>query len=219
MRFIYTFILALVVQAVGAQTLPVAISDTVVRDEAGVPWTGNISARSRAVTPSGVTIAPTGRMLHVVAGVLNDKLYPGTYAVSYLQTQKVATWTVPNTGPVTVRDIESNAATTPLYSFAYSLVAGLNLGSFLYGGPSGITQLGPPANGTYCVGFTASLPSWVSGCGGGGSMTWPASAGLAVYGGSNTWGTSIDRSEEHTSELQSPMYLVCRLLLEKKKKT
>src|SRR5437879_8184457 len=30
--------------------------------------------------------------------------------------------------------------------------------------------------------------------------------------------TSMSRSEEHTSELQSPMYLVCRLLLEKKKK-
>src|SRR5437879_7825380 len=29
---------------------------------------------------------------------------------------------------------------------------------------------------------------------------------------------SAGRSEEHTSELQSPMYLVCRLLLEKKKK-
>src|SRR5437764_3158536 len=28
-----------------------------------------------------------------------------------------------------------------------------------------------------------------------------------------------NRSEEHTSELQSPMYLVCRLLLEKKKST
>src|SRR5437764_8061178 len=28
---------------------------------------------------------------------------------------------------------------------------------------------------------------------------------------------SSSRSEEHTSELQSPMYLVCRLLLEKKK--
>src|SRR5437762_10035400 len=27
----------------------------------------------------------------------------------------------------------------------------------------------------------------------------------------------VFRSEEHTSELQSPMYLVCRLLLEKKK--
>src|SRR5690348_17535724 len=30
--------------------------------------------------------------------------------------------------------------------------------------------------------------------------------------------TSV-RSEEHTSELQSPVHLVCRLLLEKKKKT
>src|SRR6202011_4768751 len=29
----------------------------------------------------------------------------------------------------------------------------------------------------------------------------------------------IERSEEHTSELQSPMYLVCRLLLEKKHKS
>src|SRR5437879_8554462 len=27
----------------------------------------------------------------------------------------------------------------------------------------------------------------------------------------------VPRSEEHTSELQSPIYLVCRLLLEKKK--
>src|SRR3712207_7586283 len=30
---------------------------------------------------------------------------------------------------------------------------------------------------------------------------------------------NIGRSEEHTSELQSRQYLVCRLLLEKKKKT
>src|SRR5947208_12386088 len=29
----------------------------------------------------------------------------------------------------------------------------------------------------------------------------------------------MSRSEEHTSELQSPDHLVCRLLLEKKKKT
>src|SRR6266581_5374671 len=29
---------------------------------------------------------------------------------------------------------------------------------------------------------------------------------------------SWERSEEHTSELQSPVHLVCRLLLEKKKK-
>src|SRR5258708_24258605 len=30
--------------------------------------------------------------------------------------------------------------------------------------------------------------------------------------------TKLKRSEEHTSELQSPDHLVCRLLLEKKKK-
>src|SRR5256885_8423267 len=33
------------------------------------------------------------------------------------------------------------------------------------------------------------------------------------------WESSSRRSEEHTSELQSPCNLVCRLLLEKKKKT
>src|SRR3712207_7020688 len=31
------------------------------------------------------------------------------------------------------------------------------------------------------------------------------------------WNTDTYRSEEHTSELQSRQYLVCRLLLEKKK--
>src|SRR4051794_41476675 len=30
---------------------------------------------------------------------------------------------------------------------------------------------------------------------------------------------AVGRSEEHTSELQSPVHLVCRLLLEKKKNT
>src|SRR5437879_11005998 len=39
-----------------------------------------------------------------------------------------------------------------------------------------------------------------------------------VYGGYQAWVNRAGRfrSEEHTSELQSPMYLVCRLLLENK---
>src|SRR5437763_7137761 len=40
--------------------------------------------------------------------------------------------------------------------------------------------------------------------------------------GSGAWNNHdgrSTRSEEHTSELQSPMYLVCRLLLEKKNNT
>src|SRR5256885_7546477 len=51
-------------------------------------------------------------------------------------------------------------------------------------------------------------------------------AGLDFIGGGNLWvysdrrpiaAASMDRSEEHTSELQSPCNFVCRLLLEKKK--
>src|SRR5437879_13837139 len=45
----------------------------------------------------------------------------------------------------------------------------------------------------------------------------PAQDGAGV-GQKKSWPARLRRSEEHTSELQSPMYLVCRLLLEKKKK-
>src|SRR3712207_8257190 len=40
-----------------------------------------------------------------------------------------------------------------------------------------------------------------------------------VLRGERAVGGLVVRSEEHTSELQSRQYLVCRLLLEKKKKT
>src|SRR3712207_8364507 len=42
--------------------------------------------------------------------------------------------------------------------------------------------------------------------------------GGATGGGGRLPGAVSARSEEHTSELQSRQYLVCRLLLEKKKK-
>src|SRR3712207_7617582 len=43
--------------------------------------------------------------------------------------------------------------------------------------------------------------------------------GLATYAETaELFHPRFDRSEEHTSELQSRQYLVCRLLLEKKKK-
>src|SRR2546426_5360599 len=45
------------------------------------------------------------------------------------------------------------------------------------------------------------------------------SAGCAATSGSRSAASCSPRSEEHTSELQSPCNLVCRLLLEKKKKT
>src|SRR2546426_8052558 len=52
------------------------------------------------------------------------------------------------------------------------------------------------------------------------SAIWPRLAGRASRLGSRVPGPArpLPRSEEHTSELQSPCNLVCRLLLEKKKK-
>src|SRR5690348_17956300 len=53
---------------------------------------------------------------------------------------------------------------------------------------------------------------------------WAANHGPKTYGtisylhlGKLLPGSAPARSEEHTSELQSPVHLVCRLLLEKKK--
>src|SRR5258708_19596266 len=48
-----------------------------------------------------------------------------------------------------------------------------------------------------------------------------ADSRTAYFAGHELWSQSscpAKRSEEHTSELQSPDHLVCRLLLEKKKK-
>src|SRR6478752_10372800 len=47
-------------------------------------------------------------------------------------------------------------------------------------------------------------------------ICWPKGARSARHRAG--WRQGHDRSEEHTSELQSRLHLVCRLLLEKKKK-
>src|SRR5687768_18182806 len=46
------------------------------------------------------------------------------------------------------------------------------------------------------------------------TRVWP----WAILGGLLLGAPGVARSEEHTSELQSRLHLVCRLLLEKKKK-
>src|SRR5687768_9452542 len=57
-------------------------------------------------------------------------------------------------------------------------------------------------------------PKWVIAFGGCATMGGPFAFGYSTLPGVNL----IVRSEEHTSELQSRLHLVCRLLLEKKKK-
>src|SRR3712207_7471034 len=46
-----------------------------------------------------------------------------------------------------------------------------------------------------------------------------SASAVGYYGDTGDRLVQEDRSEEHTSELQSRQYLVCRLLLEKKKQT
>src|SRR5258706_813460 len=62
----------------------------------------------------------------------------------------------------------------------------------------------------------ADLPRQTPGQLGSGAAHCPFRSGSAERGGI---GKGSERSEEHTSELQSLTNLVCRLLLEKKKKT
>src|SRR2546425_8973301 len=75
---------------------------------------------------------------------------------------------------------------------------------------TGTISLKSWAGRVYRIGFrypTGCLPASLA--------SWFASATSAA-----NWGEEalVPRSEEHTSELQSLAYLVCRLLLEKKKK-
>src|SRR6202451_3319664 len=52
----------------------------------------------------------------------------------------------------------------------------------------------------------------------GGKISSPRQAHLSFFPCRNSfWRSPFFRSEEHTSELQSPEYLVCRLLLDKKR--
>src|SRR2546429_7107916 len=72
----------------------------------------------------------------------------------------------------------------------------------------------------YTLSLHDALPissSWQAVCTSSSASRGPPRIGEAP--GSAIRGGPRDRSEEHTSELQSRLHLVCRLLLEKKKKT
>src|SRR5947208_13298777 len=81
----------------------------------------------------------------------------------------------------------------------------------------------------YTLSLHDALPIWViRGDGRGQKLTVSMPGQVKVLGGSHEHVMDVEkqafeqgyaeRSEEHTSELQSPDHLVCRLLLEKKKK-
>mgnify|MGYP000704490246 CR=1 FL=1 len=75
----------------------------------------------------------------------------------------------------------------------------------------------PPSRSTLFPYTTLFRSTGTSGKEVGGLQLIVADAGTGTVGGINS-STYTFRSEEHTSELQSRLHLVCRLLLEKKKK-
>ena len=91
------------------------------------------------------------------------------------------TWEVPTTGPVAYQTIVVTSPASVSYQFPFA-------------------QLTPPPG---CL--TDQFPEWTGsawtcaaggggGGGGGGSMTWPGSAGVAVYSGSSSWGSTLGTS-------------------------
>src|SRR3712207_8716965 len=73
-----------------------------------------------------------------------------------------------------------------------------------------------PIPGLYAVGN--DIASIMGGNYPGAGITLGPALTFGHIAGCHIAGVSTGRSEEHTSELQSRQYLVCRLLLEKKKK-
>src|SRR2546426_8008487 len=94
------------------------------------------------------------------------------------------------------------------------------------GATMNVSMLKRPMNIAWAVpSSSVSMSPWYQDRPNGPLGTWMTKKSKPVLGGSPATSTLIIstgpsdlRSEEHTSELQSPCNLVCRLLLEKKKK-
>src|SRR5207248_573660 len=99
-----------------------------------------------------------------------------------------------------------------LYSILDGILVLFLFGYFYYGASSTGSPYGILIPILALVGPIAGIVGGLLGA------VWPNPSGRAQAGTTQATGASlVVRSEEHTSELQSPYDLVCRLLLEKKK--
>ena len=93
------------------------------------------------------------------------------------------TWFVPSTGPVGLAGVRN------LPAFPATFLSPQAPNTVLSGPATGSS----PGAATFRALVCADLPSGC-GAGGGGSMTWPGSAGVPVYAGTSSWGTSLGTS-------------------------
>src|SRR3712207_8365939 len=91
-------------------------------------------------------------------------------------------------------------------SYSNVLIKGCFFSVFFFFNDTATTEI-------YTLSLHDALPIWL--------LTFAAAVSVrtTVLGAAWVSVIGVARSEEHTSELQSRQYLVCRLLLEKKKKT
>src|SRR5437879_5008227 len=94
---------------------------------------------------------------------------------------------------------------TPRQLSMIALGGAIGTGLFL-GSAVSVRLAGPGVILSYAVGAAIAL-----------ALMWALAEMAVAHPVAGSFGVYAERSEEHTSELQSPMYLVCRLLLEKKK--
>ncbi len=150
--------------------------------------TGNlcsVTASANAVSLLGDTYA---QMLSAIgAAPLNSPTFTGSPTVpGYLTTSAAASTYSPLAGSSSITTVGTLSAG----SIPYSLLTGTPTVGTL-----GALLAGTMTNGDYCTYATGGTIACNSA--GGGSMTWPAAAGIAVYAGSSAWGSSIAESDSY----------------------
>lgn len=143
-----------------------------------------LKAPSASPTFTGTVTIPGGASISGFAP-LNSPTFTGSPTVpGYLTTSAAASTYSPLAGSSSITTVGVLSAG----SIPYSLLTGTPTVGTL-----GALLAGTMTNGDYCTYATGGTIACNSA--GGGSMTWPAAAGIAVYAGSSAWGSSIAESD------------------------
>src|SRR2546429_306666 len=148
---------------------------------------------------SGISLSATGQPTGVMVGFSPTSI---TGAGTSTMTFTVAASVAAGTYSITVRGTSGNTTKTTAVTLTVNATSQPNFN--VSASPSNVTV----TQGTSATsGITITAQNGFAG-----------TVSFAASGVPSGAGATFNRSEEHTSELQSRLHLVCRLLLEKKKK-